>query len=77
MTIFLKYNNLIKLYILNIVKQIFEQLLTFFFLFIIKLENSYYINPNKMHMLQSLFYLTTTLHVSNFTITHLQEHKQL
>ena len=35
----------------------------------------YYINPNKMHMLQSLFYLTTALHVSGVTITHLQEHK--
>jgi hypothetical protein len=35
----------------------------------------YYINPNKMHMLQSLFYLTTVLHVSGVTITHLQEHK--
>jgi len=28
-----------------------------------------------MHMLQSLFYQTTTLHVSGVTITHLQEHK--
>jgi hypothetical protein len=28
-----------------------------------------------MHMLQSLFYLTTALHVSNITITHLQQHK--
>jgi hypothetical protein len=28
-----------------------------------------------MHMLQSLFYLTTALHVSCVTITHLQEHK--
>jgi len=28
-----------------------------------------------MHMLQSLFYLTTVLHVSGVTITHLQEHK--
>jgi len=28
-----------------------------------------------MHMLQSLFYLTTALHVSGVTITHLQEHK--
>ena len=37
----------------------------------------YYINPNKMHMLQSLFYLTTALHVSGVTITHIQEHKQL
>ena len=36
---------------------------------------SYYMNPNKMHMLQSLFYLTTALHVSGVTITHLQEHK--
>ena len=35
----------------------------------------YYINPNKMHMVQSLFYLTTALHVSAVTITHLQEHK--
>ena len=35
----------------------------------------HYINPNKMNMLQSLFYLTTVLHVSGFTITHLQEHK--
>jgi hypothetical protein len=26
-------------------------------------------------MLQSLFYLTTALHVSAVTITHLQEHK--
>ena len=26
-------------------------------------------------MLQSLFYLTTTLHVLDVTITHLQEHK--
>ena len=35
----------------------------------------YYINPNKMHMLQSLFYPTTALQVSGVTITHLQEHK--
>ena len=28
-----------------------------------------------MHMLQSLFYLTTALHVSGVTITHLQQHK--
>ena len=28
-----------------------------------------------MHMLHSLFYLTTALHVSGVTITHLQEHK--
>jgi hypothetical protein len=30
-----------------------------------------------MHMSQSLFYLTTALHVSGFTITHLQEHKTI
>jgi len=28
-----------------------------------------------MHMLQSLFYLTTALHISGLTITHLQEHE--
>jgi hypothetical protein len=28
-----------------------------------------------MHMPHSLFYLTTALHVSGVTITHLQEHK--
>jgi hypothetical protein len=28
-----------------------------------------------MHMLQSLFYLTTALHVSGVTIIHLQKHK--
>jgi hypothetical protein len=28
-----------------------------------------------MQMLQSLFYLTTALHISAVTITHLQEHK--
>jgi len=28
-----------------------------------------------MHMLQSLFYLTTAVHISGVTITHLQEHK--
>ena len=27
-----------------------------------------------MHILHSLFYLTTALHVSDVTITHLQEH---
>ena len=37
----------------------------------------YYINPNKTHILQSLFYLTAALHVSGVTITHLQEHEQL
>jgi hypothetical protein len=35
----------------------------------------YCINPNKMHKSQSLFNLTTALHVSGVTITHLQEHK--
>jgi hypothetical protein len=34
-----------------------------------------YINPNKTQMLQSLFYLTTALHVSGVTTTHLQDHK--
>jgi hypothetical protein len=28
-----------------------------------------------MHMLQSLFYLTTALHVSGVNITYLQEHE--
>ena len=28
-----------------------------------------------MHTLHSLFYLTTALHVSSVTITHLQEYK--
>ena len=28
-----------------------------------------------MHKSQNLFYLTTALHVSGVTITHLQEHK--
>jgi hypothetical protein len=32
-------------------------------------------NPNKLHKSQSLFNLTTALHVSGVTITHLQEHK--
>ena len=32
-------------------------------------------NSNKMHKTQSLFYLTTVLHVSGVTITHLQENK--
>jgi uncharacterized membrane protein YobD (UPF0266 family) len=32
-------------------------------------------NCNKMHKPQSLFYLTTALHVSGVTITHLQENK--
>jgi len=29
-----------------------------------------------MHMLQRLFYLTTALHLSGVTITHLHEHKR-
>jgi hypothetical protein len=28
-----------------------------------------------MHILQSLFYLTTALHVSGIIVTHLHEHK--
>jgi len=32
-------------------------------------------NSKKMHKSQSLFYMTTALHVSGDTITHLQEHK--
>ena len=32
-------------------------------------------NSNQMHKSQSLFYLTTALHVSSVTITHRQEHK--
>jgi len=32
-------------------------------------------NSNYMHKSQSLFNLTTALHVSGVTITHLQEHK--
>ena len=32
-------------------------------------------NANKMNKSQSLFYLTTALHVSGVTITHHQEHK--
>jgi len=38
-------------------------------------QNSNIYISNKMHMLQSLFYLTTALHVSGVTIAHLQEHK--
>jgi hypothetical protein len=37
----------------------------------------YCTNSNKMHMSQSLFYLTIALHVSGVTITHLQEHKTI
>jgi len=32
-------------------------------------------NSSKIHKSQSLFNLTTALHVSGVTITHLQEHK--
>ena len=32
-------------------------------------------NSKKMHKSHSLFYLTTPLHVSGVTITHLQDHK--
>ena len=32
---------------------------------------------NKMPMLQSSVYLTTALHVSGITITHLQEHQTI
>ena len=32
-------------------------------------------NSNQMHKSQSLFNLTTAVHVSGVTITHLQEHK--
>ena len=41
----------------------------------VHLNNILVYNPNKMHILQILFYLTTALHVSGVTITHLQEHK--
>jgi hypothetical protein len=40
-----------------------------------KKSNILVYNPNKMHKLQSLFNLTTALHVSGVTITHLQEHR--
>ena len=32
-------------------------------------------NSNELHKSQRLLYLTTALHVSGVTITHLQEHK--
>jgi len=38
-------------------------------------NNSLVYNSNKMHKSQSLFNLTTALHVSGVTIGHLQEHK--
>ena len=38
-------------------------------------ENILAYNSNQMHKSQSLFYLTTALHVSGVTTTHLQEHK--
>ena len=40
-----------------------------------KKKNILVYNSNKMHKSQSLFNLTTALHVSGVTITHLQEHK--
>jgi len=40
-------------------------------------DNIFIFISNKMHMVQSLFYLTTALHVSGVTIANLQEHKQL
>jgi hypothetical protein len=42
---------------------------------VITLYYIYIYISNKMHMSQSLLYLTTALHVSGVTITHLQEHK--
>ena len=45
---------------------------------IVVVEKQYYIlvyNSNSMYKSQSLVYLTTALHVSGVTITHLQEHK--
>jgi hypothetical protein len=38
-------------------------------------NNALVYNSNNMHKAQSLFNLTTSLHVSGVTITHLQEHK--
>jgi len=38
-------------------------------------NNTVVYNSTWMHKSQSLFYLTTALHVSGVTITHLQEHK--
>jgi hypothetical protein len=40
-----------------------------------KRNNILICSPNKMHMLQSLFYLTIVPHVSGIIITHLQKHK--
>jgi len=40
-----------------------------------KKSNILVYNPNKMHKSQCLFNLTTALHVSGVTITHLQEHR--
>jgi hypothetical protein len=41
------------------------------------LSNILVYNSNKMHKSQSLFKLIIALHVSDVTITHLQEHKNL
>jgi hypothetical protein len=38
-------------------------------------RNNILIYIQQVHVLQRLFYLTTALHVSGVTITHLQEHK--
>ena len=42
----------------------------------VHLNNILVYNSNQMHKSQRLFYLTTALHVSGVTITHLQEHKK-
>jgi len=48
----------------------------FVWLFIARNKQKFLVyNPNKIHKTQSLFYLTTALHVSGVIITHLQEHK--
>ena len=45
-------------------------------MFLLKVGNPMLVyNSNKMHNSHSLFYLTTALHVSGVTITHLQERK--
>ena len=41
----------------------------------VHLNNILVYNSNKMHKSQSLFNLTTALHVSGVAITHLQEHR--
>jgi len=42
---------------------------------VITQKNILVYNSNEMHKSQGLFNLTTALHVSGVTITHLQEHK--